>query len=888
MKQLLNSCNNIKLTSLVMTAISSPMVFGQTTSLGIEDEFIIPDSLGMILEQGITVPIYLTTSESYKQLPSQNESEISEESTEEPIAEDALPIFVEEVNSDKQKVAEAQVYLKDKSFYVEGVTVLKGNNAHFKESLTQQLESINSTVFDNEQKIEVDDKTVLKIDIQRFVLTLEVHPDSFETLPQKKHSVLPKSTTKDLTNVTNYDFSVYASKANGITTNSSYLNYQSVFSVGENHLTVDGSFYDVGKSETASSTLNQVMFERDINGLNVKTGMANSWVFQSVGNMSALSADKVYGFSVSNYANSTKANKEASITPITALLTEPGQVLVYRDDRLLSVDNFPIGSYEIDTSRYPNGIYDVEVRVLVNGQVYSSNIQRITKVGSTNNLSNKVSWEVYGGFVKDIRKQSTNHLLGEKELKVEDGYIVGFSLGKNFPIASGVNLTTSNYLIDNHFYNETNADVRFNKNISSGLNTLVSDDGSYRYVLNTNMNLPYGIGSVWYNKENSNFKDNITIADSDSYSVGSTLNFDNFMKYGGSLDISRSVYKISKNKSTNISYNNNFYSNQYGSLGLQLGYQRFDNELDQSKDIKKYISLNWSIPLGRRVRVGLSSYNGDTNLNIDASKDFQDGFIRYGSLGLSRRIKNGNRTDFSNNQTSVNSSVLFEGKRLSGNMMISRPTSGRLTGSLSGRGSIGLTRRGVAFSGKRENSGLIIETNLDKNTSAMADINGVNYRLTGKRNFIALAPYNTYQVKLMNDTKASNSINIAKGRDIEVTLYPGNIAIQTPEIKRVVTVFGKVVDENGVGIAHNTIHNHVGHTVSDHEGKFAIDIDSRYPSLSIVENETADNASCNVEVDFSDQKSVKWIGEVSCFKLVKKDLKKQKQYGYLDNKEYLN
>lgn len=114
----------------------------------------------------------------------------------------------------------------------------------------------------------------------------------------------------------------------------------------------------------------------------------------------------------------------------------------------------------------------------------------------------------------------------------------------------------------------------------------------------------------------------------------------------------------------------------------------------------------------------------------------------------------------------------------------------------------------------------------------MAQINGQNYPLTGKSNFISLPPYAEYKVELMNDKNSEDSVDIVNGRRNKVVLYPGNVSVINPEIKQLVTVFGRVKDRRGGYYANADIHNHIGKTRTDELGEFAMDVDKRYPVIT--------------------------------------------------------
>ncbi len=143
----------------------------------------------------------------------------------------------------------------------------------------------------------------------------------------------------------------------------------------------------------------------------------------------------------------------------------------------------------------------------------------------------------------------------------------------------------------------------------------------------------------------------------------------------------------------------------------------------------------------------------------------------------------------------------------------------------------------------------------------MAQINGQNYPLTGKSNFISLPPYAEYKVELMNDKNSEDSVDIVNGRRNKVVLYPGNVSVINPEVKQLVTVFGRVKDRRGGYYANADIHNHIGKTRTDELGEFAMDVDKRYPVITLVDKF---GGICEVDLDLREAKGAVWVGEIPC------------------------
>ncbi len=91
-------------------------------------------------------------------------------------------------------------------------------------------------------------------------------------------------------------------------------------------------------------------------------GMVDTWNLQSIASMSALNSSRIYGVSYGNKSSSQTQDNTLALVPVTVFLPAAGEVHVYRDGKLLSIQNFSMGSYELDTSRLPFGIYNVDIR----------------------------------------------------------------------------------------------------------------------------------------------------------------------------------------------------------------------------------------------------------------------------------------------------------------------------------------------------------------------------------------------------------------------------------------------------------------------------------------------------------------------------------------------
>ncbi|MEX0633121.1 CS1-pili formation C-terminal domain-containing protein [Serratia ureilytica] len=94
-------------------------------------------------------------------------------------------------------------------------------------------------------------------------------------------------------------------------------------------------------------------------------------------------------------------------------------------------------------------------------------------------------------------------------------------------------------------------------------------------------------------------------------------------------------------------------------------------------------------------------------------------------------------------------------------------------------------------------------------------------KLSGNKNYLPLSPYGPVRpVELMNNKNSAESFDIVTKRKSKLTLYPNNVAVISPEIKQMVTVFGRIKAEDGTLLANAYIKNHIGRTRTDERANY--------------------------------------------------------------------
>lgn len=759
-----------------------------------------------------------------------------------------------------QKIAEARVILDNGHLGVNDITLIGSDDgAHLSEETQTLLSSVKNQIFDAQSSIVLSPNAELRLNLRAFTLTLDVNERALDTALIPRTSILAPSSVRAVSSVLNYDLGVYRSQnRHGENTTNSYLNLDDTFGFAEHHFNINGSIYGLGEANR-ESRLYRAMYERDANGRRLALGLLDTWNLQSTGAMSALNSSKVYGFSWGSKSDTRVKNNQQSLTPITVFLPSAGEIHIYREGKLLNIQNFPMGSFEVDTGRLPYGIYDVEVETVVDGKVLTRQRQTINKAFSTNGLEmNRWTWQIFGGSVDYENRSRWRDGYRHGTDKGEKTWLGGLSAAVSYPVLSGLSLQTSNYGFDRYLVNESSINLALNKYGSISWQGLLAKGGRYRNIINLALNLPGNYGSLWVNREKSHIGNGLPVYDSDSYAFGGTLNLNRLFMNAGQITASHNRDNRDHSWTNNLEYSTSLYAAHWGSINLRAGLQRYQYRESSASTNQRYITLDFSLPLATWISAGMSSNNGNIKANLTASKNFNNSPITSVGLNMSKLLK-----DKNNGESDVSASgyASYDTKYSAGNISLSRPDNERLNGNLTSRGTIAYGSGNLAASGGQEKSGVIVKTGIDDGAVLAAQVNGRPYRLSGQRNFIPLPSYGSYQVELMNDKNAEDSFDIASGRVLSFTLYPGNVAVYEPEIKQLVTVFGRITDREGQAIANAPIRNHIGRTQTDAQGQFAMDVDKRFPAISL---SLSNAAVCEADLDLKDARGVKWVGNIIC------------------------
>ncbi|WP_426816640.1 TcfC E-set like domain-containing protein [Winslowiella sp. 2C04] len=793
------------------------------------NNYVIPAVFVSALNQGMNVPVYIR----YKGDTTSARSE--------------------------QKIADVVLSIKEGSFHINQVILdEQPQRTELSPALKSRLIELKDVSFGDGSRLDVTKEAFLSLEAKSFYIELNVSQDALAAAIIPRTNTLGDSSIEGVTSVLNYTFGSYYNKLKNSDNSSSYITLNNTMAWREHHVNLNGSIYGIG-TPYSNGELYRAMYERDHDGHRLAVGMVDTWNLQSIASMSALNSSRIYGASFGYRSSTQIEDNTLSLLPVTVFLPAAGEVHIYRDNKLLSIQNFPMGSYEIDTSRLPFGVYNVDVQVVVNGRVVSNRNAQINKTFSRrSSITGDLSWQIFGGTL-EYNKRDYRHRQNISYGK-KDTWISGVAVATTQPWFSGVNLKSTLYGFDNNGVNETEANFIFSDKFTVNQQVLLATDSSWRSISTLNLSLPQGYGSLWTTREKSYIGDRLGMQKGEAFSVGATANLNKISAYLGSLTLSTTNDRTAGNKYTNVDYNQSLFSNRHATVSLRTGIQHYTYD-DRNTSRDKYINIDVSIPLSTWFSAGVSSENGNMLANATARKSISDSAITQVGGSLSKRISQKDDSSHQTNDFAANGYAAFDTKYNTGNVSVTHTSDRSSTFNMSSQGSVGWAKDGIAMGKGSQSSGVMIKTDFNDTGTMLANINGRNYPISGKNNYISLPAYAEYKIELMNDKNSEDSVSVVNGRQNQIVLYPGNVGVINPEIKQLVTVFGRIKSEDGTPFANMDIQNHIGKTRTDDQGEFSMDIDKRYAFITMTNQ---DNNLCEVELDLREARGAIWLGDLTC------------------------
>ncbi|WP_240485583.1 fimbrial biogenesis outer membrane usher protein [Aeromonas bestiarum] len=542
---------------------------------------------------------------------------------------------------------------------------------------------------------------------------------------------------------------------------------------------------------------------------------------------------------------------QASTTPVYVTPSRPGMVEIYRDGQLINSQQVISGLQALDTKVLPTGIYEVELRVLEDGQVTERRREMIYKPMNWQNPDESWRFNLFVG-------QQTR-LFSNWEEDTAQSLSSGVML--NHLLTPSVIVGASSQYIDQRWQHGLSADWSL-------------DD---RWRLFGNLMATQALGSgfdlqaLYYYGEGS-----LVLSHQQQRQQGQVGEENRDLKQSN-LSLQQ---RLDERHSANL-----YLAHQVGrGLGADLGWRYNGDLLGQTVswnltvfDRPGSISTDHARDRGGMLSLSMN-LGGERSLlaiGIGSRTSRSGGQERNASLGYQQQLEWGALQSVGANLTTDSYGVgtagyaRFQGKLVSGDAHLQSSSYNRaLSGGLNLDSTLAFGDEGsLTMTGQPQGveAGMIVDLESDMPELALRgyDDQGGNIKLRPGRNLIPVTAYRSGAVQL--DLAGHNAPSVSiRPNMLPYHLNKGGVAYHQVRVMKTVTVIGRLLDGQGAPLKGAMVVNHAGRTVSEADGFFAVEMSERNPSLQV---EYQGSQQCNLALDTARaerQQEVLLLGDLVC------------------------
>ena len=559
-------------------------------------------------------------------------------------------------------------------------------------------------------------------------------------------------------------------------------------------------------------------------------------------------------------------NANPSIYPITVTANRQAMVEIYRNGVLINSQQVASGLQALDTRPLPGGIYEVEVRVVEDGQVITTTSELIYKPTNWRNPENRWRYNLFAGreskLLSNWQERDDGELtagaafnfllhprvvLGLSARQVKEQMQLGTSadwtVGEKTSLYTSLSQTkgegTGMEVQGVHRYNGGSLVLRHQRSWLDTRNTYeVLPDGTHIRQRNT------------YNGQTSNT----------SLSVSQRLN----SKSSVSAQVSQSQ-GYSEGVGIDLSWTRN----------AQLFGNRADWRVavfDRPGTVGTADQRNRGIDISLRMALGSDGHQvsgsvgqrtsrdggRDPNASVTYRRDLKDHVLQSVSATVSKDVYG----------TGQAGTADFKTDQVSGSMHAQRSSyNGQISGGLNLDSTLAVSGKKLVLSSQASTgeAGMIVdvESDLDDIELRADDFAGTHATLRPGRNFI---PVSAYKNGTVNFDFKGTDVPAAAIQPARTTyhLNKGGVDYRQVRILKTVTVMGRLLDAGGKPLKGHHVINHASRGVSEVDGFFSMELSENSPTLEVRHDS---QLLCQFRLDPASQRrenDVLMVGDLRC------------------------
>ncbi|VVN70576.1 TcfC E-set like domain-containing protein [Pseudomonas fluorescens] len=570
----------------------------------------------------------------------------------------------------------------------------------------------------------------------------------------------------------------------------------------------------------------------------------------------------MYGSSDSLAINSPKP----SVYPIYVTANRQASVEIFRNGLMINTQPVDAGLQTLDTRPLPGGIYEVEVRLIEDGQITSTTQELVYKPSNWRNHDERWRYNLFAGQESKLLSNwdeqaygdmtagaAFNYLLhprvilGVSGRQVRDTLQVGSSV--DWSLANNTSLFANVYQTEDH---GTGLDLQAMYNYGSG-SLFATHNRSWLDTTNTYETLPDGTRVRQRNVfigQTSNSSLSVNHRVSSKSSVNGRVSYSDGNSEGAGLDLGWT-------QRTNLFGSD---ANWRFSVFDRPGTFSSGDQRNRGFDLTVSLALGgpgeqWSGSIGSRT-----SRDGgrDNNASVSYRKDLQGHVLQSVSATAITDTYGVGLSGMAN----------FRTEAINGDAFVQRSSfNGNYTGGLNLDSTVAVGGRHVVMTSQHQGRGagmiVDVESDLDDIVLRADDLSGGSASLRPGRNFIPITAYKSSSVSFDFEGNHPPAASIQPART-SYHLNKGGVDYRKITISKTLTVLGRLIDPQGKPLKGHHIINHASRGVSEVDGFFSMEMNAGSPTLEV---RYGNQLLCQFRLDPGSARSendVLMIGDLRC------------------------
>ena len=623
-----------------------------------------------------------------------------------------------------------------------------------------------------------------------------------------------------------------------------------------------------GMDNTLYHSVNELYTQRELEGSFLRLGLftPSSEGLTRQPRTFGTSPDTALGVMYGSSDSLAINNLKPAVYPIYVTANRQGSVEIYRDGLLINTQAVPAGLQTLDTRPLPGGIYEVEVRLIEDGQITSSTQELVYKPSNWRNHDERWRYNLFAGRESKV--------LSNWDEQDDGDMTAGTAI--NYLLHPRVILGLSGRQVGDALQYGTSVDWAVVNNASLYASVYQTED--YGTGLDVQGLYSYGSGSI-VASHNRSWLDTTRLYD--TLPDGTRVRQRNVF-VGQTSNSSLSVnHRLTSKSSVNARVSHS-EGNTEGT-GVDLGWTQrtqlfgsdanwrlslFDRpgSFSSGDDRNRGIDLSVNIALGgpgEQISGSIGTRTDrdggrDNNASITYRKDLQDHLLQSVSATAI--------TDTYG--VGLNAMANMQSDLVNGDGFIQRSSfNNDLTGGLNldSTVAVGASKMVMTSQYHRDGAGMIIDVESDIEDIALRadDLSGGSALLKPGRNFVPITAYKSSSVSFDFEGNHVPAASIQPPRS-SYHLNKGGVEYRKITVSKTVTVLGRLVDPQGKPLKGHHIINHASRGVSEVDGFFSMEMNAGSPTLEV---RSGNQLLCQFRLDPDNaqrENDVLMIGDLRC------------------------